>query len=132
MVCGDLNIYLLKPSDHPKTTEFVNTMLSLSFYPLIIKPSRITKDSATLIDNIFINLIEGNAISGLLVADISDHFPVFTVFEMSKKVKSTANRDINKLVRIKSPEAIKALKAELLNHDWPSFFMRATSTSCSS
>lgn len=53
LVCGDFNIDLLKCNDHTKTTEFINVMFSLSFYPLIVKPSRITKDSATLIDKIF-------------------------------------------------------------------------------
>lgn len=41
LICGDLNIDLLKSNDHPKTTEFVNTMFNLGFYPLIGKPSNI-------------------------------------------------------------------------------------------
>lgn len=76
-----------------------------------------------MIDNIFINVIEGNATSGLLVIDISDHLPVFTVLEINNTVKSTANRETTKLVRIKSPEAIRALKEELLNHDWQDVYV---------
>lgn len=39
LVCGGLNIDFLKSSDHPKTTEFVNTMFSLDFYPFSGKPN---------------------------------------------------------------------------------------------
>lgn len=65
-----------------KTAEFVNTMFSMSFHPLILKPSRITKDTASLIDNIFfINLAEGKIVSGSLLTDVSDHLPVFVVLQ---------------------------------------------------
>ena len=50
LVCGDFNIDLLKSNDHMKTEEFVGTMFSLILHPLIVKPSRITKDAATLIE----------------------------------------------------------------------------------
>ena len=85
-VCGDLNIDLLKSNDHKKTAEFIDTMFSFGFYPLIIKPSRITKDSATLIDNIFVNITDGKINSGLLVTDVSDHLPVFAVLERNNKL----------------------------------------------
>ena len=53
-------------------------MSSNSFFPLINKPTRITSDSATLIDNIFTNDFSDHKI-GILLTDISDHLPVFTV-----------------------------------------------------
>ena len=82
LVC-DFKIDLLKSNNHTKTTEFVNTMFSMSFYPLILKPSRITRDSAILIDNIFVNLIDGKIKRGLLMTDVSDHLHVFAVLEMN-------------------------------------------------
>lgn len=57
------------------------------------------------------------------MTDISDHLPVFTVLEINKKFRSPANREINKLVRIKSPEAIRAFKTDLLNHDWQNVYV---------
>ena len=46
--------------------------------PTITRPTRITSESATLIDTIYVS---GNRLeylrSGILVADISDHFPIF-------------------------------------------------------
>ena len=64
-----------------KTEQFVNIMFSLSLHLLIVKPSRITKDAATLIDNIFTNVTDVKIVSGLLVTDVSDHLTVFVVLE---------------------------------------------------
>ena len=54
-------------------------MYSHSFVPLINRPTRITKQSVTLIDNIFTNnyLKLCQCIQAVLVTDISDNFPVF-------------------------------------------------------
>lgn len=116
-VCGDFNIDLMKSNEHAKTKEFVDIMFSLSFYPLIGKPSRIIKDSATLIDNIFTNVMGEKIIRGLLVTGVSDHLPVFTVLDTKSKFNLRGNRHIYKLVREKSPEAILTLKASLSSHD---------------
>ena len=50
-----------------------------SFYPLISKPTRITDQSATLIDNIFTNNLEKDLTSGLFYTHISDHLPLFQI-----------------------------------------------------
>lgn len=80
-ICGDFNIDLLNPTKHKMTDEFINTMYSMSLYPKITRPSRITPHSATLIDNIFTNDIENNTVGGLLINNIIDHLPVFTVYD---------------------------------------------------
>ena len=54
MLYGDFNIDLLN-KDCNNSTLFLNTMYSLSFLPNISRPTRITDNSATLIDNLFIN-----------------------------------------------------------------------------
>ena len=48
-------------------------------FPLITRPTRVTANSATLIDNIFTNNFNGDnwSAQGVLVTDISDHYPVF-------------------------------------------------------
>ena len=55
-----------------------------SMFPVIHYPTRVTINSATLIDNIFTNDIE-NIDSGILLADISDHFPIFCVHSSPTK-----------------------------------------------
>ena len=49
------------------------------FVPLISRPTRITSNTATLIDNIFSNNLENHAFSNLFFTDISDHLRFFTV-----------------------------------------------------
>ena len=52
---GDFNLNLLNCADHQPTDDFVNTVFSYGFRPLITKPTRITPNTATLIDNILTN-----------------------------------------------------------------------------
>ena len=56
-------------------------MSSNSFLPLITRPTRVTANSATLIDNIFTNHFDKSLQSseGILVTDITDHYPVFHI-----------------------------------------------------
>ena len=53
VIMGDFNIDLLDYESHHLTEEYINTMNSLSFQPMITKPTRITDHSATLIDHFF-------------------------------------------------------------------------------
>lgn len=78
---GDFNLDLLKSENHSLTADFLNTLYSCSYFPTITKPSRITKTSATLIDNILTNSLTSPCTSGLLVTDISDHLPIFHIIE---------------------------------------------------
>ena len=81
---GDFNINLLESESHVPTSEFLENLYSHSLFPMITKPTRVTSSSATLIDNIICPLTaEQNVKSGILFTDISDHFPVFSVFTNS-------------------------------------------------
>ena len=66
-------------NEHNQTNEFLDSLASNSFIPLILQPTRITSHSNTLIDNIFSSAIDSNIISGNLTATISDHLPQFAI-----------------------------------------------------
>ena len=51
----DMNIDLLKYSNHLKTGEYLESLFSYGFLPLITKPTRLTYHSATLINHIYAN-----------------------------------------------------------------------------
>ena len=51
---GDFNVDIMKYDAHKATNDFLNSMYSMSFMSLISRPTRITPNSATLIDNIFL------------------------------------------------------------------------------
>ena len=73
--CGDFNVNMLNVDD-AIASDFLNMMFGHSLFPIISKPTRITDESATLIDNIFVSC-SINHIAGALVSGISDHLPIF-------------------------------------------------------
>ena len=78
-ICGDFNVNLFNHDKHIQSGKFLDLFTSEGFYPLITHPSRITKTSSTLIDNIFTNILDKSISSGLMISDISDHLPVFQI-----------------------------------------------------
>ena len=97
---GDFNINLLNNDVHEPTGEFVDILSSFSLYPSIVKPTRITSKSATLIDNIFTNNY-ANQTSGILLSDVSDHLPIFvstnvSVYHKNDNPTSVESRDLSK------------------------------------
>ena len=99
----DHNLDLMKSDKHKPTKEFIELNLEHELIPTITKPTRITKNSATLIDNIIIGRNYQSAyISMVLLTDLSDHCP--TMLEMS-------NIEIYK----KKPKKINSRKLDSLN-----------------
>ena len=114
ILCGDLNINLIKYNEHALTNEFLNSLISHSFLPLITLPSRITENSANLLDNIFTNKSSDFYQSGLFYSSISDHLPVFYLNVMKKK-----EQPLNKIKkRNMSKNNIELFKQKLSNNDW--------------
>ena len=73
----DHNLDLLKQKNHNPTLQFVEKNLDLNMVPCMNKPTRITKSSATLIDNIFVPLnLVPNVSSYIVIEDMSDHLPI--------------------------------------------------------
>ena len=75
---GDFNINLLNFEKHQGTNNFIDKLSSHGIYPLIDRPTRITLESFTLIDNIYTNELK-QCKSGVLINDISDHLPIFMI-----------------------------------------------------
>ena len=63
----DFNVNLLNYNKHNQKNEVLDSLASNSFIPLMLKPTRITSHSNTLID-IFSNVIDPDIISGNLTA----------------------------------------------------------------
>ena len=78
-ITGDFNLDLLKHESHSVTAQFIESLFAFSFLPMITKPTRITAHSATLIDNIFTNNTTVSSKNGLIISDISDHLPIFSI-----------------------------------------------------
>ena len=74
---GDFNIDLLKCEISDYSHNFLLSLQCYSFFPVIDKPTRVYKNSATLIDNIFVNRFDHKISGGNIVSDISDHYSQF-------------------------------------------------------
>jgi hypothetical protein len=99
-VVGDMNLNIMDHEVHTRTGEFLDSMLSFMMYSCISLPSRLTANSATLIDNIFTNDQEYVLKCGLLFTDITDHFPVFVISDTScSNISQTHQRDKTILTR---------------------------------
>ena len=67
----DYNINLLNFGTHNKTNDFVNDVMSQDFLPYIMKPTRTTPTSATLIDHIYYNHRYTHSKSGIIITDLA-------------------------------------------------------------
>ena len=113
---ADFNLNLLNNQNHNATGEFLDGLHSHLFFPLISLPSRITSQTATLIDNIFSSHVEHSYLrSGLLITDISDHLPIFSI---SLDHMRTHQRQETSFVRDKSEQNISSFLEELDCIDW--------------
>ena len=81
---GDFNINLLKAQTCRNTQNVLFILQSYALTPTIAKPTRVYNNSATLIDNIFVNKIENSIVIGNIVSDISDHFSQFCINQPDK------------------------------------------------
>ena len=76
---GDFNINLLNYNVPADTNDLLNTMISHYLLPHILRPTRVTDHSATVIDNIFSNNTVYETTGGNIITHLSDHFPQFIV-----------------------------------------------------
>ena len=74
-IMGDFNLELMNHQSSSENGEFLDSVYSNMFHPLISRPTRITSYTATLIDNIFTNNFHNHTTSGLLFNDLSDYLP---------------------------------------------------------
>ena len=120
---GDYNINILNYATHSATADFVDSLFSYEFLLLISRPTRVTTSSATLIDNIFTNNFNHSTASsqGILVTDISDHFPIFHMSRFRAAFHCTETR-IN--ARNFSYRNKQAFQNTLDETDWSEIYSR--------
>ena len=119
---GDYNINILNYGNHSATDEFVDMLYSHAFLPLINRPTRITQTSATIIDNIFTNNIDERECgqNGILVTDISDHFPIFHIGHNTQVIESDEtyiiSRNYSNVNKLSFQQALSEI-------DWSEIYM---------
>ena len=80
VLLGDFNINLMEIDTSNAVSSFIESVHSLGLIHTISCPTRVTENSATLLDNIFIT----NSFSfdsGCFAVDLTDHFPIFLILK---------------------------------------------------
>ena len=91
---GDFNINPLGVETCNYAHNFLLSLQSFSPIPTIDKPTRVYKNTATLIDNILVNKLDAGIYSGNIVSDISDHYSQFCIFQKIKEVRKKGGKKI--------------------------------------
>ena len=112
VLAGDYNLNLLKINENEICCEFFDLLTSHSLFPHITLPTRLTNGGGTLIDNLFCKLnksIKKNT-AGILLNQLSDHLPCFTLLETD-----IAHNSKTKFTRIfkQNDDVIQQIKNEI-------------------
>jgi len=84
-ITGDFNIDFLSYHSRAITSKFMDQMFTHGLLPSITYPTRITVNSASIIDNIFTNVLSTDNYSKIIFHGISDHLPIYYNCNLSKK-----------------------------------------------
>ena len=91
-------------------------LINNGLLPTVTWPTRITQQSATLIDNIFISeVLQCNFDSAILIHDMSDHLPTLALL---KQTKITDKNPIEFNSRLLNSECISNINRKLWDIDW--------------
>ena len=121
-ILGDYNINILNHDSHNETRNFVELLFSYSLIPLINRPTRITKSTATLIDNVFTNNFVNieSSVQAIMVTDITDHFPIIHIDWKNEQAYSEATL----VRRLYSHRNKQSFFTELAALDWNEMYMQ--------
>ena len=94
---------------------FLNLPLEQDLVFVIIKPTQVTKNTATAIDHIITNsLLHWTINTGIIKLDISDHFQILLIPGTEKKITPEGKVQITKsLINNKTKEKFKNVLQEM-------------------
>ena len=116
LITGDFNFDLFSLELSPPVQMFFNTLSSHGFLPTISRTTRSAHPSYTLLDNIFCNDISKVMHSGIIMHDLSDHFPIFSSlsFNVSPSEHYTHNSPVRKLFNYRKIDEFKLFVSKIL------------------
>ena len=123
LITGDFNINILKVIKDNNLNYFLDTFKSIGLEPLISKASRFGKYSNTLIDNCFTNINIKPDLAGLLVTDISDHLPIFIIYNNYFRKNNPINKKkLTYMSRKLNDTNVYNLNNKLSSYNWNEIF----------
>ena len=115
-ITGDFNIDLLKMNTY--YNNFYESLTGQGFSPMITRPTRLSDDTNTLIDNIYTNNLGKTHISGILTSPISDNLLNFCILEDNHvcHIKKNIFVEIEKIITISINKFQKSvIKSEIMS-----------------
>lgn len=111
IIAGDFNYDILKIGKDKYIDEFIDIMFSNHLQPCITEPTRIVKgNKPSLVDNIFVNVVEKQIFSGNLLSKISDHMPSFVIIKDQIYNANKTKRTIRDFKKFKEEDFINDIR----------------------
>ena len=107
---GDFNINLIKTSSNDAIKYYFDDIIRSGSQVLIDKPTRITSNSASIVDHIYCNDPSSHLTPGIILADMSDHLPVLLRVEN----RSSFNNSTEQYIRDWKKFKINDFRHELI------------------
>ena len=107
---GDFNLDVLKYGIVKQVSEYIDLLFSFGFLQLIIKPTRCTPHSASILDHVVTNSRSNFHDSCIFISKISDHFPIFHFLEsqpQNSKTPFVSFRDFSQNNIVRFSESIR-------------------------
>lgn len=111
IIGGDFNIDLM--SDDNSSVDFLDNLHALSLHPVISLPTRVTKNTSTLLDNFLCDISLLPVHAAVIKTDVSDHY----LIQFSLSSLLTTNKSA-RLKRNFSRKNKAAFTSKLLAADW--------------
>ena len=116
-IMGDFNLDLFRVDESNPILNYFTCFMSMGYIPLIVRPTRVSNTSQTLIDQIWTNDVSMMVNSALLLTDTTDHFPIISC----SKIKSSEviKKDtVTYECRLRGENCDENFRNYLINHNW--------------
>ena len=112
----DININYLNNSKN--IDIYKNNIVSLGCSQIINSPTRVSQQSATLIDHIYTNLLNNEIKANIIIDNITDHFPILVTLKQVKPPKQLAHTQIiQDFSKFNEHKFLKDLEQKLSNRE---------------
>ena len=89
---GDINLNISKSVCSSSSINYLSMLESNDVFQLITKPTRVTKNSASLIDHISTSTLSNPIFPGIILNDISDHFITYCAISLKSNPESVKHQ----------------------------------------
>ena len=129
ILMGDINIDVLSDKVDKLKKSWIDLTINLELNQIINEPTRVTYSTNTLIDHIYVtNDLPVLQSATTIKYYISDHFPVFAVFDL--KNNSNINSGTHKQISYRTYKTFNpdAFLRDLRNTSWPNIYTASYTT----